>query len=175
MKLNQKPKMARFAKNQQAGKFDEIIAFIGTDAEPYNKIGRELILNDLLKLSPNEKAVLISKQELENLPYIRLTPEGNECKAIRFYKLGEVTQNELDLLAVAVALNQPQIEVCQFFDNTGQSLKDESEQEISGYFAQYVQRIRMGDVSPITLQYMEEQQEKIEKKCLILMNGRLMV
>lgn len=163
MKLNQKPKNARFAKEQQAGKFDEIIAFIGTDAEPYNKIGRELILSDLLKLSPNYKAVLIGKQELANLPYIRVTPESNECKAIRFYKLGDVTQNELDLLAIAMAYNQPHIDVYQFFDNAGQPLKDENGQEISGYFAQYVQRIKSGDVSAITQQYLEEQQQKIEK------------
>ena len=47
MKLNQRAKMARFAKLQQAGKFDEIIAMIGTDAEPYNKIGQELVLKEL--------------------------------------------------------------------------------------------------------------------------------
>lgn len=163
MKLNQKAKMARFAKDQQAGKFDEIIAFIGTEAEPYNKIGRELVLTDFLKLNPNYKAVLIGKQELVNLPYVRVTPEGNECKAIRFYKLGDVTQSELDLLAVAIAFNHPAIEICQFFDNAGQPLKDESGQEINGYFAQYVQRIRAGDISAVTLQYLEEQQQKIEK------------
>lgn len=155
--------MARFAKDQQAGKFDEIIAFIGTEAEPYNKIGRELVLTNLLKLNPNYKAVLIGKQELASLPYVRVTPEGNECKAIRFYKLGDVTQNELDLLAVAMAYSQPNIDVYQFFDNAGQSLKNESGQEINGYFAQYVQRIRSGDISAVTLQYLEEQQQKIEK------------
>ena len=155
--------MARFAKLQQAGKFDEIIAMIGTEAEPYNKIGRELVLVELLKLNPNHKAVLVGKQELENLPYIQFAPEGNECKAISFYKLGEVTQRELDLLAVAIAYNAPNIEVIRFFDNAGQPLNDENGEQISGYFADFVQRIRNGDVSPVMLQYLEEQQQKIEK------------
>ena len=56
--------MARFAKLQQAGKFDEIIAMIGTDAEPYNKIGQELVLKELLKLNPQHKAVLIDRKSV---------------------------------------------------------------------------------------------------------------
>ena len=163
MKLNQRAKMARFAKLQQAGKFDEIIAMIGTDAEPYNKIGQELVLKELLKLNPHHKAVLIGKQELANLPYIQFAPDGNECKAISFYKLGEVTQRELDLLAVAIAYNAPNIEVIRFFDNAGQPLNDENGEQISGYFADFVQRIRSGDVSPVMLQYLEAPQQQADK------------
>lgn len=166
MNLNQKPKMARFAKYQTAEKFDEIIAFIGTEAEPYNKTGQSLLLQSL-GLKDDYKAVLIGKQELENLPYIRLTPEDNQCKAIRFYQLGEVTQNQRDLLAVALAFNQQAVEICQFFDNTGHPLKDENGQEISRAFSDYVQRIRQGEISEVTLKFLESKQAKIERRRLL--------
>lgn len=162
MKLNQKPSMARYAKQQTAEKFDEIIAFIGTEAEPFNKEGQRLIL-DSLGLKQDYKPVLVGTRELDNLPYIRLTLEENECKAIRFYQLGNVTQHQLDLLAISIAHNQPAIEVCQFFDATGRELKTKDGTIVNDYFSGYVEKIRKGEVSEVTLQYLESTQGKIEK------------
>lgn len=154
-KPNIQPRFARYAKQQTAEKFDELIAFIGTKAEPYSKTEKEMIF-DALKLPYSYEAILVGKQELDCLPDLRLTPEGNECKVIRFYQLGEVTQDELDRLALSIAKYQPNLTAFQFLDVTQQAITDKNGEPMRANFEKMVNRLRNNEMAEITVQAIEE-------------------
>ncbi|SUT92691.1 DUF927 domain-containing protein [Actinobacillus lignieresii] len=128
----QQPQHARNAKYQTAGKYDEVIAFIGSEAEPYNKIGLQLVL-DAKKAEANYKPVLIGKKELAQLPNVRLLPVQNNCKLLSLYQLGELTEAQKTLVATAIAHHTPNVKTAKLYDSAMQETED---------FSGYIERIR---------------------------------
>ncbi|UKH19983.1 DUF927 domain-containing protein [Actinobacillus pleuropneumoniae] len=128
----QQPQHARNAKYQTAGKYDEVIAFIGSEAEPYNKIGLQLVL-DAKKAEANYKPVLIGKKELAQLPNVRLLPVQNNCKLLSLYQLGELTEAQKTLVAMAIAHHTPNVKTAKLYDSAMQETED---------FSGYIERIR---------------------------------
>ncbi|QLD32983.1 DUF927 domain-containing protein [Mannheimia varigena] len=134
MNPNQKPRYARNAKAQTAGKFDEITVFAGTEAEPYNETGRKMIL-EAIREEKNCKPVFIGKQELALLPNIRITPASSECETLSIYQLGELTEEQRTLICAAIAHHSPKVKTAILYDNAIQVLEN-----MSGY----IEQIRAG-------------------------------
>lgn len=134
MNPNQKPRYARNAKAQTAGKFDEITVFAGTEAEPYNETGIKMIL-EAIREEKNCKPVFIGKQELALLPNIRITPASSECETLSIYQLGELTEEQRTLICAAIAHHSPKVKTAILYDNAIQVLEN-----MSGY----IEQIRAG-------------------------------
>ena len=115
-----------------------------------------------MKENSNINPVLIGKRELDLLPYLLIAPIDNKCKAVRFYKVGEVTQAQIDLLAITLA-NNHNFEYYQFFDNAGGKWKAENGEFLTDTFKIFVDRIKKGEISELTLQYMESKQSPERK------------
>ncbi|MDD0823105.1 DUF927 domain-containing protein [Mannheimia sp. AT1] len=115
MNPNQKPQYARNAKAQTAGKFDEIIAFVGTEAEPYNEAGIKLAM-EAMRVEPNYKPVFVGKKELGLLPNVRLTPASNQCNQLSLIQLGELTEDHKTLICTAIARNSPNVKTTVLYD-----------------------------------------------------------
>lgn len=115
MNPNKKPQYARNAKAQTAGKFDEIIAFVGTEAEPYNEAGIKLAM-EAMRVEPNYKPVFVGKKELGLLPNVRLTPASNQCNQLSLIQLGELTEDHKTLICTAIARNSPNVKTTVLYD-----------------------------------------------------------
>lgn len=151
MNPNQKPRYARNAKAQTAGKFDEIIVFVGTEAEPYNQTNTQLIL-EAMRAEPNYKPVFVGKQELALLPHIRITPASNECEQLSLYQLGELTIEQKTLICTTIARHSPKVKTVVLYDNAMQNLENMSS---------YIQKIRTGE-DDTTKMIIEQAQAKNE-------------
>ncbi|WP_209026243.1 DUF927 domain-containing protein [Mannheimia haemolytica] len=151
MNPNQKLRYARNAKAQTAGKFDEIIVFAGTEAEPYNQTNTQLIL-EAMRAEPNYKPVFVGKQELALLPHIRLTPASNECYLLKLYQLGELSEEQKTLICTAIARHSPNVKTVELYDNAMQNLENMSS---------YIQKIRTGE-DDTTKMIIEQAQAKNE-------------
>ncbi|HHW7579032.1 TPA: DUF927 domain-containing protein [Mannheimia haemolytica] len=151
MNPNQKLRYARNAKAQTAGKFDEIIVFVGTEAEPYNQTNTQLIL-EAMRAEPNYKPVFVGKQELALLPHIRITPASNECEQLSLYQLGELTIEQKTLICTAIARHSPKVKTVVLYDNAMQNLENMSS---------YIQKIRTGE-DDTTKMIIEQAQAKNE-------------